>query len=72
MAWLHGRYIISEADSADAAKESAGSNCIKFTGNTASSIVIDNDGKVSGGWTGVAGVQIVETKQAADEKPAKK
>ncbi len=57
--WENGKYVKATSTSNS---DVASSNYIHWTGNTASDIVIDWDGKVGGGaWTGLKGIQIVDT-----------
>ena len=58
--WQGGKFIVSRAKTLEQAQASKGSNCIRFTGNTAKSITIEWNGKAGGGWTGCSGLQIVE------------
>jgi hypothetical protein len=60
--WQDGQYHKSEATTKDAAQDSKGSNYIVFSGNTAKSFALNVNGKLGGGWTGCAGIQIVEAK----------
>ena len=58
--WQNGLYAKSDAKSLKDAKDSSGSNYILFTDNTARDFTVECDGKLGGGWTGLAAVQIVE------------
>ncbi len=57
LAWLDGKFTISDATAADKNKKG---NVVVFKGNTADSVQVHWSGRLSGGWTGVTGVQIVE------------
>jgi len=67
--WNDGAFAEAEALTLDDANNGGAANVVRFKGNTASAIVLDVDGKLGGGWSGVAAVQIVEL---ADPKPEKK
>ncbi|CAN5585999.1 hypothetical protein BH10PLA1_BH10PLA1_16060 [soil metagenome] len=69
VAWAEGAMVKSDFTTLDDAKAGGAGNFVRFRNNTAGSIVIDCDGKLGGGWTGCAAVQIVETPEV---KPAKK
>ena len=61
--WEEGKDVRAESKTLDDAKNGGG-NYVQFTDNTAPAIVLDIDGKLAGGWTGVAAVQIVDTTPA--------
>ena len=56
--WSSGKFVKSAATTKEAAKDS---NCAVFSGNTAKDFSLDWSGKIEGQWTGVTGLQIVET-----------
>ncbi|WP_081886098.1 family 16 glycosylhydrolase [Haloferula sp. BvORR071] len=58
LGWHEGKFIESVGTTAETA---AGGNLVVFRGQTAGEFSLDWDGNLSGGWTGVSGVQIVET-----------
>lgn len=60
--WTEGKDAKAESKTKDEADKAEGSNYVVFTGNTANAITLTCDGKVAGGWTGLAAVQIVEVK----------
>lgn len=57
VSWLEGKF---KASTATEAQNSKVGNLVVFKGNSASSIQLSWDGKLSGGWTGVTGIQLVK------------
>jgi hypothetical protein len=57
--WLDGRFVISKATRLDDAQPS---NCIVFQDNSANEFEINWRGDLRDGWTGVSGIQIVESR----------
>jgi hypothetical protein len=58
--WLGGHFKPATATSLKAGRKQK-SNCVVFKGNTARKITIKVNGTLAGGWTGVSGVQIVDS-----------
>ena len=58
--WQKGQFKQSRAESLEEAKKAGGGNCVYFGGNSADSFIIETDGLLGQGWTGVTGLQIVE------------
>ena len=58
LSWHDGKFKISE--STDAEHRDPG-NAVVFRGNSASSVQLQWQGNLEGGWTGVTGIQIVES-----------
>ena len=58
LGWLEGKFKVSSATAAD---HNEVGNVVVFKGNTADSVQLQWTGNLSGGWTGVTGVQIVNT-----------
>lgn len=55
---LGGQFVATDAAHLEQVK---GSNLVVFRGNTAKEFAVNWKGDISGGWTGVSAVQIVET-----------
>jgi hypothetical protein len=58
--WTDGKFRISDATDAEHSTEG---NVVVFKGNTADTVELQWKGELSGGWTGISGVQIVSESQ---------
>lgn len=58
LSWQDGKFKISESTDAE---HRAPGNAVAFRGNSASSVQLQWQGNLEGGWTGVTGIQIVES-----------
>jgi hypothetical protein len=56
--WSGGKFVKSEATTKEAAKDS---NFVVFSGNTATDFSLNWSGQIDQHWSGVTGIQIVET-----------
>jgi hypothetical protein len=54
---MDGKFQISDATDPEHNKNG---NVLVFKGNTADTVQLEWSGKLSGGWTGVTGIQIVD------------
>ncbi len=61
LSWTNGQFEQATAKTLDEAKKGK-ANYVMFKGNTARGIVIEYDGRLGGGWTGAAAIQIVKVK----------